>query len=175
MFSNHHLTIDMTTLYVENSLEVGDGMSRVASNRVVTYKGTLTPPSVGDRDASRSLTALPEPMQIARWRQAAEARMEMCVAEIDTRIVAGDDLTTAQRETVIGFMNWTRRSLSIFVSTGRISGVDGDQEMHHWEQEASRVFGLDEPEYLDRFLRIWLAVIHEAAASGRASLYALST
>lgn len=148
-------------------------MSRAAINSALSYRGRLAADDVGRAVTQQPPNSLPEPMQIARWRQSAEARMELCFAEIDTRIVAGEDLTTAQRETVIGFMIWTRRSLAEFASSVRASNGDGDQEMHHWEQEASRIFGLDEPEYLDRFLRIWLAVIHEAAASGRASLYAL--
>jgi hypothetical protein len=114
-------------------------------------------------------------MDLAQWRQAAEARMEDAMADLDHRLVQGEDIESAQHHVVDGFMVWTRRSVHRFVDGPLVASQPKSVEMRHWERVADRAVADHAPEQLERFLRIWLAVIHEAAALGCASLYALSS
>ena len=113
---------------------------------------------------------LPDPMDLVLWRQAAEAELERALTELDERLLRGGEIHEVQISIAAGYMKWTRRSIARFTSESRSADLG---EVHRWQSEADRATAVAEPERLERFLRIWLAVIHEAAASGRASLYAL--
>ena len=99
--------------------------------------------------------------------------MEAALADLDCRLIAGEDPRRAHQEVSSGFMYWTRQSVAQFSPSPLVTSDPPSDEMRHWEQEAAQTALYEDPDLLDRFLRIWLAVIHEAAASGLATLYAL--
>jgi hypothetical protein len=121
---------------------------------------------------------LPDGMAIARWRTAAEARMEDALARFDHRLLEGTAPSAAAWEATESFMKWTRTSVGEFVTPrgSRLASASlREEELSHWinmgEHAAARA-DVD-PAGVDRFLRVWLAVVHEATATGFASLYAL--
>jgi hypothetical protein len=114
-------------------------------------------------------------MDLAHWRRSAEACLEDALTDLDYRMLGGEDIDSAQHRVVDALMLWTRRSLGQFVEGGSFDSRPESPEMRHWDKVADRAIADGTPEQLERFLRIWLAVIHEAAALGRASLYALAS
>jgi hypothetical protein len=148
-------------------------MSLVAATRA------LSPQSVPSRGLTAAATrrqrpVLPDPMDLARWRQKAEAQLEGALAELDHRLLRGEHAGEVLEQVVDTYMLWSRRSVAQFTSDiGTIGGAPSP-EVRHWEGVADQVIGDEQPELVERFLRIWLAVIHEGAASGRATLYALT-
>ena len=121
----------------------------------------------------------PDAMAIARWRQEADARRELALAGFDEGLLTGLDADTAARGAIGEFMGWVRDSivplarLSSPGGAGVVSEVLRRQEKDHWGLMADRAARLAEhsPDGVDRLLRIWLAVVHEAAATGFAALY----
>ncbi len=133
----------------------------------------LAPPSENPSDGGLSL---PEPMKMARWRQEADVRAEAALTELDAAIIAGQDAAGAAHRLLHDFMGWTRKSIQDF-DCAILSQVDKaacDNERTVWmgladlAAQAADV----EPGGVDRFIRIWLAVVHEATATGQAWLYA---
>ena len=148
-------------------------MSLVAATRALSPQ---TVPSRGLTPATtrRQRPVLPDPMDLARWRQKAEAQLEGALAELDHRLRRGEHTSEVLEQVVDTYMLWSRRSVAPFTpDVGSIVGPPSP-EMRRWEGVADQVIEDEQPELVERFLRIWLAVIHEGAASGQATLYALS-
>jgi len=119
---------------------------------------------------------LPDPVEMVRWRKEADARSEGLLAEFDSAIARGDDAAVSAHTLLHGFMRWTRKSIRTF-DVATCSPVDRNactSERAVWTGIADLVAqtaGI-EPSGVDRFVRIWLAVVHEATATGQAWLYA---
>ena len=151
-------------------------MSLVAANRGRSPKVRMEGRArLNNQRGSSTRVVLPDPMDLALWRQAAEAELEREISVLDLRLLQGGEIVAVQSEVATRYMLWTRRSIAPFgTETGRIDRRY-EEESRRWEIEADRAIALADPERLERFLRIWLAVVHEAAASGKASLYAVRT
>ena len=120
--------------------------------------------------------SLPAPMEMAKWRQGADARAEALLTEFDAAIVSGQDAASVAHELIHAFMLWTRQSIKRFdnMSLDRVDNAACTSERTVWmglADLAAQAADI-EPNGVDRFLRIWLAVVHEATASGEAWLYA---
>jgi hypothetical protein len=117
-------------------------------------------------------------MSMAQWRASADARMEAALASLDQDLVDGLDPHTAARVVLARFMNWSRRSIAPFTTTSgeRLVHRLRGEELERWNRLADECAGSAgrDPQVVDRFLRVWLAVVHEATATGFASLYACS-
>jgi hypothetical protein len=115
-------------------------------------------------------------MEMVRWRKEADARSETLLADFDAAMLNGDDPAVAAHKLLHGFMRWTQKSIRDF-DTITCTPVDRNarqSERAVWSGIADLVAqtaGI-EPSGVDRFLRIWLAVVHEATATGQAWLYA---
>ena len=125
-------------------------------------------------DGHRSQT-LPTPVQMAKWRFQADAHMEDALARFDAAIIGGEEPGKAAHALCHGFMEWCRGSMSQFGSRAKTP----DQK-REWSREQAVWMGLADlaavdaprdPAGVDRFLQIWLGVVHEAAATGRAWLF----
>jgi hypothetical protein len=121
---------------------------------------------------------LPDGMDLARWRTRAEAHMEDALTRFDHRLLEGTSPSSAAMEATEAFMAWTRGSVAEFVTEkgSRLSSAAlRGEELQHWVQMGERAAARADadPAGVDRFLRVWLAVVHEATATGFASLYAL--
>lgn len=114
---------------------------------------------------------LPSPAQMTTWRVEADARLEDALSQFDMYIIGGEDPARAAHTLVHGFMEWSRTSLERFKKLPLT--VDQRKE---WSRERAVWTGLADlaaqdaprdPGCVDRFLQIWLGVVHEASATGR--------
>ena len=119
---------------------------------------------------------LPAPLAVAHWRQEADARAEAALTELDAAILSGQDAASVAHQLIHDFLGWTRESIQRFDGT-TMDAVDKAAYMNErivWmglADLAAQAADI-EPGGVDRFLRIWLAVVHEATATGQAWLYA---
>ena len=150
-------------------------MSLVAANRARSPRRVQRGAGLQVLQAVRERAPLPDPMRLALWRQSAEARLEVALSDLDQRQLTSDVSLNVIEEIVHSFMIWTRRSVAPFSHRGQDAAQAPGSELRHWERAAEDALAVGEAEQLERFLRIWLAVIHEATASGQASLYALTS
>ncbi len=117
----------------------------------------------------------PEAVAMAQWRTLADAQMEDALAHFDATILGGEDVSRAAYALTHGFMAWSRKSMALF---GGRRTDEGQQR--EWSRERAVWMGLadlaavdapKDPAGVERFLLIWLGVVHEAAATGRAWLF----
>jgi hypothetical protein len=131
------------------------------------------PPSEPVSDGGQ---CLPAPLDMAKWRQEADVRAEALLTEFDADILCGRDAAASAHRLIHEFMRWTCKSIQCFNSTtiGRVDKAAHDSERIVWAGLADLAAQAAdvEPGGVDRFLRIWLAVVHEATATGQAWLYA---
>jgi hypothetical protein len=118
---------------------------------------------------------IPDPMEMVQWRKEADARGETLLTEFDGALATGGDAAVVAHNLLHGFMRWTRLSVERFAQAPCASmDINARQsEKAVWMGIADLVAQTAEvePNGVDRFLRIWLAVVHEASATGQAWLY----
>ena len=131
--------------------------------------------SVSADDGSGSIS-FPHATEMARWRRQAAAQLESELAQFDMNIISGQEPARAAHTLCHGFMDWTRNSLATFGSRPTSEAQRSD-----WSRERAVWIGLadlasqdaaNDPSSVDRFLQIWLGVVHEASATGRAWMFA---
>ena len=131
------------------------------------------PSSVGEEAGS---TSIPSAMAVGRWRSVADAKMEELLATFDSSLVGGEEPARVAHSLLHEFMQWTRSSVKNFNGY-----VRGDVDRAAWSREKAVWVGLADlaaqdaprdPAGVDRFMRIWLGVVHEATATGQSWLYA---
>jgi hypothetical protein len=112
---------------------------------------------------------------MARWRVIADAQMEETLSRFDSAIVGGQEPARIAHSLLHEFIIWTRSSVEKFQS-----GAGSHVDRAAWSREHAVWIGLADltaqdaprdPAGVDRFLRIWLGVVHEATATGQAWLY----
>jgi len=117
----------------------------------------------------------PTSAHMTQWRRTADAHLESALAEFDMAIIAGQDAARAAHTLCHGFMDWTRESVGVFHRRPTT-----DAQRAEWSRERAVWIGLadlaaqdaaNEPASVDRFLQIWLGVVHEATATGRSWLF----
>lgn len=119
---------------------------------------------------------LPDAADVDRWLSVAIARLEQCLAAYDADLVDAADPCLSAERGVRRYMAWCRRSVVALVTVSGALTVTEDQrtrERIRWDQlarEAASKADLD-PNGVERFLRLWLAVVHDAAATGYASVH----
>jgi hypothetical protein len=130
-------------------------------------------PAVDERSGS---TPIPTAGAMAVWRAQADARLESDLAHFDMQIIAGQDPARSAHTLCHGFMEWARDSVAVF----KLRPVT-DAQRAEWSRERAVWVGLADlaaqdasvdPSSVDRFLQIWLGVLHEASATGRSWLFA---
>lgn len=136
--------------------------------------GPSSVPTVGHDGGPRSL-GCPSPVEMVRWRAEADAHMESALAHFDAAIIAGQEPSRAAYTLCHGFMEWCRKSMSRFNAR-----PTNEQQKREWSREQAVWMGLADlaavdaprdPAGVDRFLQIWLGVVHEATAIGRSWLF----
>ena len=119
---------------------------------------------------------VPEAEAVERWRERAESQREECLARFDLALVSGKDPAVAAREILAGFLTWTRWSARAFAksSDDGLAGALRVQEQATWDLLADTAAGRSsrDASAVDRFLDVWLTVVHEAIRTGNAPLYA---
>ena len=134
---------------------------------------------LGGRQAQGARFApVPEAEAVERWRARAESQREECVSRFDLALVSGKDPAAAAREILAGFLTWTRWSARAFAkgSDDGLASLLRAQEQAAWDLLADTAASRSSRDAaaVDRFLDVWLTVVHEAIRTGNAPLYAPS-
>ena len=117
----------------------------------------------------------PSAAAMAAWRRKADAQLEQSLAEFDMAIIGGREPARSAHALCHGFMDWTRESVAAFHRRPVT-----DAQRAEWSRERAVWIGLadlaaqdasNDPASVDRFLQIWLGVVHEASATGRSWLF----
>jgi hypothetical protein len=114
---------------------------------------------------------------VSRWLKRAESQRDECLARFDLALVAGKEPTPAAREILAGFLAWTRWSAREFTkgaAPDALAAMLRTQEVRLWDQlaDTAAAGASREAATVDRFLQVWLGVLHEAIRTGNAPLYA---
>jgi len=131
-------------------------------------------------DAPPVISELPDPQDLVLWHEAAKARVELVMSDFDADLVSGVDPSLAADRCVGRFMSWSRRSAAGLVTVRGTLLVDEglrSKERAHWDRLArDAICQADgDPNGVERFLRVWLSVVHGAVSTGYASIHADST
>jgi hypothetical protein len=127
-------------------------------------------------DGEVGSTSIPSAIMVGRWRAVADAKMEELLTTFDSSLVGGEEPARVAHSLLHEFMQWTRKSVKKF----NVS-ISVDTDRAAWSREKAVWIGLADlaaqdaprdPAGVDRFMRIWLGVVHEATATGQAWLYA---
>jgi len=129
------------------------------------------------QDARSPLPDLPDPQDLVLWHEAAKARVELVMSDFDADLVSGVDPSLAADRCVGRFMSWSRRSAAGLVTVRGTLLIDEglrSKERAYWDRLArDAICQADgDPNGVERFLRLWLAVVHESVSTGYASLHA---
>jgi hypothetical protein len=119
----------------------------------------------------------PEPEAVRNWLGRAEAQRDECIARFDLALISGNASTVVAREILAGFLAWTRWSAREFTRTAArddLATILRAQEQVLWDLMADSAAASAERDArtVDRFLQVWLTVLHEAIRTGNAPLYA---
>jgi hypothetical protein len=123
----------------------------------------------------------PEPETVVQWLKRAESQRDECLARFDLALVAGKDPSLAAREILAGFLTWTRWSACPFSKSGSdendLAKTLRVQEQALWDllADAAAARARRDAACVDRFLDVWLTVVHEAIRTGNAPLYAAAS
>jgi|GEM_PF-2784486 len=126
-------------------------------------------------DAELGGSGVPAAVEMTQWRTEADAQLEDALARFDAAIIGGEEPGRAAHSLCHQFMDWSRGSLRRF----RQRPVT-DEQKRAWSREQAVWMGLadlaavdapKDPAGVDRFLMIWLGVVHEAAATGQSWLF----
>ncbi len=119
---------------------------------------------------------LPDPEDVERWLSVARARLEQVLADYDADLVQGVDASASAERGLRRYMAWCRRSVVGLVTVRGALQVSDDlrtRERMHWDRTASTaaVEADRDPNGMERFLRLWLTVVHDAVSTGYASMH----
>jgi hypothetical protein len=122
-------------------------------------------------------TTLPEPSAMVRWRREADVRLEAALAGFDDDIVRDRPAMPAARRCVEEVMGWIRESVCGFTTpsgSDLISGQLRRKEAARWDALADRAVqeAAEDPDGVERCLRLYVGLAHEVTARGFASLVA---
>lgn len=124
-------------------------------------------------------TMLPEPSAMVRWRREADLRVEAALTGFDDDLIRGAPPDSAARRCVEEVMAWVRESVGTHATIAG-SALVGSQlrrrEATRWDRLADRAVdaAADDPDGVERFLRLFVGMSHEVSARGFASLVATS-
>lgn len=126
-------------------------------------------------DGGLGSPTVPTAIDMVQWRAEADAHLEDALARFDAAIIGGDEPGRAAHRLCHQFMEWSRLSLKRFKQRPVT-----EEQKRAWSREQAVWTGLadlaaidapKDPAGVDRFLLIWLGVVHEAAATGQSWLF----
>lgn len=132
--------------------------------------------------APRPVPAAPSPVpaaELARWRRVADALMVVLADDLDAIELAHEDdrlaLVHARGQCLQRFQTTVGQRLAGLVPSGpaRVRPEEIQQADDHWGIRAELALAaMDrDPAAVERFVRLWLGVVQDAAAQGRAALF----
>ncbi len=117
--------------------------------------------------SGESPSSQPDAATMAQWRREADGRLEAALARFDDQLIHGRVASTAAKEAIGELFAWIRWSL------GRIPCLESTLPLTigalpDWNRMSADVAARAdaEPDGIDRFLRLYLAMTHELAARG---------
>ena len=110
---------------------------------------------------------MPDPKEMARWRREADGRVEAALARYDDQLVHGRAAHKASEEAIAEVMAWVGWSLARMPRLVTTLPVTLGP-LPDWERLGGQVSqrANEDPDGVDRFLRLYLAMAHELAARG---------
>jgi hypothetical protein len=123
-------------------------------------------------------TALPDPVDLAYWRQEADVRVEGALADFDDALLRGDPADQAAQVALDTIRRWVTGSIGRFATPQGAELVRGDMRQQvgaAWQTRERHVVQVAgrQPSALDQHLRIYVGTSYEVAARGYASLVSL--
>ena len=120
---------------------------------------------------------LPTPDRLAHWRKTANVRSDAALAEFDAALLAGDDARLAARKAIDEVTTWVRstaRDLATHEGTEIVRGTTRQRAAEAWQIRSEAVVdrAVDDPDAVDRHLRLYVGMAYEAAARGYAAIVA---
>ena len=124
------------------------------------------------------MVVLPAPTELGRWRNEANARMEDALSRFDAALIECRDIEHAARAAIEEVTGWVRSSI------GRFSTGEGTILVHgHVRQSCASAWSSrdeemvrrasEDPDCVDRHLRLFIGLAYESAARGYAALIAV--
>ena len=132
-------------------------------------------PNLPDLDP-RSV-ALPTADRLAHWRKTANVRSDAALAEFDAALLNGDNAHVAARRAIDDVSAWVRgtaRDLATAEGTEIVRGQTRHRAAEAWQLRSEAVVerAADDPDAVDRHLRLYVGMAYEAAARGYAAIVA---
>ncbi len=121
---------------------------------------------------------LPDMEELAVWRRQANLRMEASLSRFDAALIECQDIEHAARRAIEEVKSWVRASISPFSTAPGRELVHGHVRQccaAAWSERDEQVVqrAPEDPDGVDRHLRLFLGLAYESAARGYASLIAL--
>ncbi len=123
------------------------------------------------------MVRLPTPDRLARWRKTANVRSDSALAEFDAVLLREGDVRVAARKAIDDVATWVRataRELATAEGTEIVRGVTRQRAAEAWQLRSEAVVerAVDDPDAVDRHLRLFVGTAYEAAAQGYAAIVA---
>jgi len=121
---------------------------------------------------------LPDLEELASWRKQANLRMEAALSGFDAALIECQDVEHAARRAIEEVKRWVRSSITPFSTGAGRELVHGHVRQccaEAWSERDEQVVqrAPEDPDGVDRHLRLFLGLAYESAARGYASLIAL--
>jgi len=122
---------------------------------------------------------LPTADRLAHWRKTANVRSDAALAEFDNALLNGDDARLAARKAIDEISGWVRataRDLATAEGTELVRGTTRQRAMEAWQLRSEAVVerAADDPDAVDRHMRLYVGMAYEAAARGYAAIVAMT-
>jgi hypothetical protein len=132
-------------------------------------------PSLPELD-TRSVR-MPSSDRLARWRSRADARLEAVLADFDEALLVGEEPASAADRAITELQAWIRRSAVDLRTPEGDSLIEGEVRercVQAWSHRTASVLqrAEDDPDAVDRHLRLYVGMAFEASARGYAGLVA---
>lgn len=128
-------------------------------------------------DLDPRMVRLPQAQLLARWRKTADAQLEGALADFDYVLLSQGDVTAAARRAIDTVVLWVRdstRELATPEGTEIVRGLVRQQAGAAWHVRSEEVAerAAEDPDAVDRHLRLFIGMAYEAAARGYAAIVA---
>ena len=132
-------------------------------------------PSLPELD-TRSVR-MPSSERLTRWRGRADARLEAALADFDEALLVGEEPASAADRAIAELRSWVQRTAAELRTREGDSVIEGEvreQCLQAWAHRTASVLqrAEDDPDAVDRHLRLYVGMAFEASARGYAGLVA---
>ena len=118
---------------------------------------------------------MPSSERLGRWRLRADARLEAVLADFDEALLVGEEPACAAQRAIAELTAWVQRSAGELRTAEGDALIAGELRQRCAEAWAHRTESVlqradDDPDAVDRHLRLFVGMAFEASARGYAGL-----